>query len=46
MRLPSNSPDIVDVFTCRYQATAAVHRVTAQQWVYINKFSLYAQILK
>jgi hypothetical protein len=32
--LPSYSPVIADVFTGRYQATAAVHRVTAQQRVY------------
>jgi hypothetical protein len=37
--LPSDSPGIVDVFTGRYQATAAVHRVTAQQRVWYETIS-------
>jgi hypothetical protein len=33
-QLPSDSPGIVDVFTGRCQATAALHRVTAQRRIY------------
>jgi hypothetical protein len=33
-QLPSDSPVIADVFTGRYQATAAVYRLNAQQRVY------------
>jgi hypothetical protein len=33
-QLPSDSPSITDVFSGRYQATAAVHRVTAEQRIY------------
>jgi hypothetical protein len=38
---PSDSPSIADVFSDRYQATAAVHRGTAQQRVYKLQYVVY-----
>jgi hypothetical protein len=37
-QLPAESPGIVDVFTGRYEATAAVHRFTAQQRDYTPQY--------
>jgi hypothetical protein len=37
-QLISDSPGIVDAFTGRYQAMAAVQRVTAQQRVYTPQY--------
>jgi hypothetical protein len=39
-QLPSDSLGIVDVFTGRYQATAAVQKVTVKQRVYAPQYLL------
>jgi hypothetical protein len=37
-QLPSDNLGIVDVFTGRYEAMGAVHRVTPQQQVYVPQY--------
>jgi hypothetical protein len=42
--LSRDNHGIVDVFTSRYQATAAVHRVTAPQRVYTPQYYLPSRL--